>query len=306
MNNPPLLLLGYNRHDLLEKRVKEISKMEIEKVYISIDGGQESHKPEMNNLILRIPSLFSKNTNLIITHHKKNLGLTKHITGSISKVFEENENIIVVEDDVAINSIFYKNITNGMNLLKIMGTNGLVSAFSPINYSGKYLLQNKWRKSIYFLCWGWGCSRDTWAKYESNLSNTNLDNALRNSHSWNSLSLWERNVWKSKFRRVQQDEDYTWDLQMQFASFLNEFTNLVPLYRFVDNEGFNDERATHTKDSKPKWMNNKSKNEQYIDHIAGNLINKLFNTIDRLTIVGDSKILPVYKKIRNQIKFGKD
>ena len=51
MNNPPLLLLGYNRHDLLEKRVKEISKMQIEKVYISIDGGQESHKPEKNNLI---------------------------------------------------------------------------------------------------------------------------------------------------------------------------------------------------------------------------------------------------------------
>jgi hypothetical protein len=93
---------------------------------------------------------------------------------------------------------------------------------------------------------------------------------------------------------------------MQFASFLNEFTNLVPLYRFVDNEGFNDKRATHTKDSKPKWMNNKSKNEQYIDHIAGKLINKLFNTIDQLTIVGDSKLLPVYKKIKNQIKFGKD
>ena len=61
-----------------------------------------------------------------------------------------------------------------------------------------------------------------------------------------------------------------------------------------------------TKDSKPKWMNNKSKNEQYIDRIAGKLINKLFNTIDQLTIIGDSKLLPVYKKIRTQIKFGKD
>ena len=305
MRNPPLLLLGYNRHELLEKRVKEISEMEIEKVYISIDGGRESHKPEMNDLILKIPVLLSKHANVIITHHKNNLGLTKHITSTISKILEENENIIVVEDDVAINPGFYKNITNGMNLLKSIGANGLVSAFSPINYSGNFLLQNKWRKSIYFLCWGWGCSRDTWAKYESDLSNINLDNALRNSHSWNSLSLWERNVWKSRFRRVQQDEGYTWDLQMQFASFLNDFTNLVPFYRFVDNEGFDDERATHTKNSKPKWMNKKSKNDQYVDHLAGNLTSKLFNSIDQLTIVGDSKLLPVYKNIRNQINFGK-
>ena len=303
MSNTPLLLLGYNRHDLLEKRVKEISKLEIEKVYISIDGGKESHKLEMINLILEIPSLFLKNTDVKITHHKNNLGLTKHITSAISKILEENENVIVVEDDVAINSSFYKNITNGMNLLKKMGANGLVSGFSPINYSGNYFLQNKWRKSIYFSCWGWGCNRDTWARYESNLSSINLDEALRNSYAWNSLSLWQKSVWKSRFRRVQQNEGYTWDLQMQFASFINEFTNLAPLYRFTDNEGFNDERATHTKEPKPKWMKNKSKNEQYINDFAGILTSKLVNRIDAITIAGDSKLLSVYKNVKNNFNF---
>ena len=303
MSNTPLLLLGYNRHDLLEKRVKEISKLEIEKVYISIDGGKESHKLEMINLILEIPSLFLKNTDVKITHHKNNLGLTKHITSAISKILEENEKVIVVEDDVAINSSFYKNITNGMNLLKKMGANGLVSGFSPINYSGNYFLQNKWRKSIYFSCWGWGCNRDTWARYESNLSSINLDEALRNSYAWNSLSLWQKSVWKSRFRRVQQNEGYTWDLQMQFASFINEFTNLAPLYRFTDNEGFNDERATHTKEPKPKWMKNKSKNEQYINDFAGILTSKLVNRIDAITIAGDSKLLSVYKNVKNNFNF---
>lgn len=303
MSNTPLLLLGYNRHDLLEKRVKEISKLDIKKVYISIDGGKESHKLEMVNLILEIPSLFLKNTDVKITHHKNNLGLTKHITSAISKILEENENVIVVEDDVAINSSFYKNITNGMNLLKKMGASGLVSGFSPINYSGNYFLQNKWRKSIYFSCWGWGCNRDTWARYESNLSSINLDEALRNSCAWNSLSLWQKNVWKSRFRRVQQNEGYTWDLQMQFASFINEFTNLAPLYRFTDNEGFNDERATHTKEPKPKWMKNKSKNEQSIHDFAGILTSKLFSRIDAVTIAGDSKLLSVYKNVRNNFNF---
>ena len=302
MRNPPLLLLGYNRHDLLEKRVKEISKLEVEKVYISIDGGEESHKSEMINLILEIPSMFLKDTEVKIIHHENNLGLTKHITSAISKVLEENENLIVVEDDISINSNFYKNISNGLNMLKIMGTRGLVSGFSPINYSGRYNLQNKWRKSIYFSCWGWGCNRDTWAIYESNLSGIDLDEALKNSHAWSSLSSWQKSLWKSRFRRVQQNEGYTWDLQMQFVSFVNEFTNLAPLYRFTDNEGFNDERATHTKEPKPKWMKNKSKNEQYIYDFAGIRISKLFSRIDAITIVGDSKLLSLYKNIRNVFK----
>jgi SpoVK/Ycf46/Vps4 family AAA+-type ATPase len=219
------------------------------------------------------------------------------------QVLEENENLIVVEDDIAINSSFYKNISNGLNMLKKMGTRGLVSGFSPINYSGSYHLQNKWRKSIYFSCWGWGCNRDTWAKYESNLSGIDLDEALKNSHAWSSLSSWQKNLWKSRFRKVQQNEGYTWDLQMQFASFANEFTNLVPLFRFTDNEGFNDERATHTKEPKPKWMNNRSKNDQHIYDFAGIIASKLFGIIDALTIVGDSRLLSIYKNVKNYFKF---
>lgn len=305
MNNPPVLLLGYSRPNLLEKRIKEISKLEIKKIYISIDGGKESHKSEMINLILLIPELFLKDTDVKIIHHENNLGLTKHITSAISKVLAENESVIVVEDDIAINSIFYKNITNGLNILKKMGASGLVSGFSPINYSGNSYLKNKWRKSIYFSCWGWGCNRDTWARYESNLSNIDLDEVLKNSHAWNSLSPWQKSLWKSRFRRVQQNESYTWDLQMQFASFVNEFTNLAPLYRFTDNEGFNDERATHTKEPKPKWMKNKAKNEQYINDFAGIITSKLFGRIDALTIVGDSKLLSVYKNVRSYFKFKK-
>jgi hypothetical protein len=305
ISNPPLLLIGYNRYDLLEKRVKEISKLKIEKVYISIDGGRESQKSEMSSLIAKIPHLFTKNTNVKITQYENNLGLTKHITIAISKVLEENENVIVVEDDVAINSSFYKNITMGLNLLKTMGVSGLVSGFSPISYSGKYFLKNKWRKSIYFACWGWGCDRDTWAKYKSDLSNINFDEALKNSSTWNTLSLWQKSIWKSRFLRVQHNEDYTWDFQMQFASFMYDYTNLAPLYRFVDNEGFNDERATHTKNSKPKWMANTTKCEQFISSIAGNLITKLFSKIDQLTIAGDSKILPVYKSAKKYFNFKK-
>jgi hypothetical protein len=48
---------------------------------------------------------------------------------------------------------------------------------------------------------------------------------------------------------VKNNPSYTWDVQMQYTSFLFDFTNLAPVFRFSDNEGFNDIKATHTKDS---------------------------------------------------------
>ena len=47
MNTPALLLIGFNRPELLKKRLEEISKMEITALYLSLDGGNESHTPNM-------------------------------------------------------------------------------------------------------------------------------------------------------------------------------------------------------------------------------------------------------------------
>ena len=88
---------------------------------------------------------------------------------------------------------------------------------------------------------------------------------------------------------------------MQFASFLNDFTNLAPLYKFASNEGFNDKRATHTKESKPRWVGNNSKNKQSINYISGKPLGNLMQKIDQLTVAGDSKYLAIYKKINNHL-----
>ena len=300
MYNPALLILGYNRPDLLKRRIYEISKMEVKNVYISIDGGTDSHKSEMMDLISKIPSLLKNDVQVKITHHKNNLGLTRHLTSSISKVLVENENIIVVEDDIILNSNFYRNIINGLDLLRSMKVNGLVYGFSPINYSGRYLVNNKWHQTKYFSCWGWGCSRQTWERYNSDLSNIKIDKVLSNSNSWSSLSNHQKNIWRARFNRVQSDEAYTWDIQMQFTSFLNDFTNLGPLFAFTSNEGFNDKRATHTKESKPRWVGSNLKNNQVVNHAEGVIASILMRLIDQITIAGDSILLLIYKKIKTR------
>ena len=45
----------------------------------------------------------------------------------------------------------------------------------------------------------------------------------------------------------------TWDFQMQFTSFVNNLYHLLPKYRLCDNVGFDDLRATNTKNRRPNW-----------------------------------------------------
>jgi GR25 family glycosyltransferase involved in LPS biosynthesis len=299
MGSTPILLIGFNRPELLKKRINEIKNMQVQVIYISIDGGSQSHTKEMLDLVSKIPNMFDQSTKIKIIHHKNNIGLTTHISQSISNVLKEHENIIVVEDDIALSPTFYQNIQLGLELLQNMQVNGLVSAFSPINNSGNIFIKNKWRKSIYFPCWGWGCSRETWGKYNVDLSEVDMEYSLKNSESWNKLSPWQKNIWKLRFEKVRKDKNYTWDAQMQFASFANDFTNLAPLFRFIDNEGFNDLRAVHTKGKKPKWLLGSAKNTQKIYIISNKFVSKAFQILDANTYISDTKFI----KIRNKLRF---
>ena len=51
LKSTALLLVGYNRPELLFKRISEIAVMNLDHIYISIDGGIESHSKEMIKLI---------------------------------------------------------------------------------------------------------------------------------------------------------------------------------------------------------------------------------------------------------------
>ena len=292
MLDAPILLIGFNRPDLLKKRVQEISKMNIRNLYVSIDGGSQSNTVEMLKLVKSIPNYFSNHVNISVTHQKYNLGLTKHVTESISAILQVHSNIIVVEDDISLSKNFYDNMNLGLSTLNSNNTLGTVSSLSALNYSGRIYPKNKWRKTKYFFCWGWGCSRETWNRYRVDLSRVDLESELKSSLLWKDLSNHQKAVWISRFNRVKNNPTYTWDIQMQYASFLFNFTNLAPVFRFSNNEGFNDIRATHTKKSKPGWLRNDIKNDHILKtSIKSKKINKLIETLDSIIIATDIKFL---------------
>lgn len=271
-----VLILGFNRPELLKKRINEISKSRLENLYISIDGGGKSHTKEMDLVKQYAQEKFSMLQCFNLNHHKSNLGLDRHITGEISKVLDKHQYIIVIEDDVIISDNFINNMIDGLNIHKRYGSTGIVSGFSPLHF--KYL-KNKWRISSYPYIWGWACSRAVWQNYEYDLAKIDFEQKLRHSKSWSNLKPSQKEKWLALFKKAHTNSQDTWDSRLVFLSYRKDFINLAPIFSVVGNEGFNDLRAIHTKGKKPRFVTISNLNHQIFTK-KSKYFNKIYNLID--------------------------
>lgn len=232
-----------------------------------------------------------KESQVEIWRNRKNLGLTHHITGAINKVLQESYRVIVVEDDISLSPNFYLNMLSGFKTLESKSIQGTVGAFSPIRLPKSTEFLNRWRKTHYFSCWGWGVSRDIWQKYEIDLGKEDLDKSLSKSKTWSKLSITQQKIWKKRFDKIVLHPNNTWDVQAQYMSFKYDFENIIPISRFIDNVGFSDIRSAHTKGQKPRWFLSGGYSTSRIHSNSISRFSRPLTTlIDSNTFVGDSKL----------------
>ena len=290
MKEVPILLLGYNRPDFLSKRIQELRMISPPLVYISIDGSNEVLAQDITNTLRENLQNWPKDSQVEIWRNHENLGLTHHITGAVKRVLQKNYSVIVVEDDISLSPNFYLNMVNGFKTLESNKLQGTVGAFSPIKLPISLEFLNRWRKTHYFSCWGWGVTRDVWQKYEIDLGKEDMDESLSKSKTWGRLSTAQQKTWKRRFNKNLMNPIDTWDVQAQYMSFKYEFDNIVPISRFIDNVGFSDTRSAHTKGQKPRWfMSDGYSTSRIHTNSISKLSRPLTKLIDSNTFVGDSK-----------------
>ena len=286
-----VLLIGYNRPELLQKRIIELQNSLVSNIYISIDGGVESSTAEMEEVKTLAKNILN-DKKLILNHHKRNLGLVLHVTKEISKVLNLHKYVIVIEDDVKISKNFIINMVIGLNKLEELGLRGIVSGYSPLFRDTP---NNKWRKTHICFLWGWACSSDAWKVYNYDLSTTDIENKLLESKTWKKLNRYQKKFWLYKIKAVQKNPLSTWDHQLIFYSFINNFINLTPIFSIVGNEGFMDIRAVHTKGEKPSNIKNFKLNTELINSMSK--LSKFYSLIDF-----DNYLLAIKAKVVRYLK----
>jgi hypothetical protein len=294
------LLIGYKRVDFIKNRLNELSRNQQIPIVISIDGSDFLTESAITDFL---NGFVYQNPEMKITYsiQNTNLGLARHVFQAITEVLNDFEQVIVIEDDIILSENFIKNMMGGFEIMNLSADIGVIGGFSMFPVKRIRFLGPKWRKSIYFPAWGWGINREVWKDFQLELP-PNYEEILSHSRIWQSFSLFRRKMWCARFKRVANENPYTWDYQMLFLLFRRNLFTLLTTSRISDNEGFESIFATNTRNKRPKWMGREMVFNGKVQKEVSKL-SRLYQIGDAYTIGGDTRIFSAISQISQVLKF---
>ena len=256
-----ILLLAYNRWDLVEKRLFELAESNVKptNVVLSVDGSNDSESNRMREVHVYQLKNLDLPFDFEVILRPINLGCSNHIITAVTEILNRYESVIVIEDDVSVSPFFLDSMNEAFDLIARHDDVGTIGGFS--NFHKKYhfpffFKSNYWRKTSYFSAWGWGTTTEFWRSFVRVSEIADLDQYLSQSSTWSNFSRRKKNIWLRRFNRG------VWDFNVQLALFRNDKFNLLPALRIIDNEGFSDERSTHTKHGRPRNLFGEGKSNE--------------------------------------------
>ncbi|MDA7599005.1 hypothetical protein N8835_03150 [Alphaproteobacteria bacterium] len=148
-----ILVIGYNRPEILEETLKSIKEhISFECDYlISIDGPKSTSDLEDVAKSISIAEKFNPKH---LIKSDTNIGLFDNIVQSISFAAKKYSKILVLEDDVCL--------IHNIDKQDFLNNHGVTSLWSIYT---KPFINNKFLKDQHFVCWGWVISSKTWLSF---------------------------------------------------------------------------------------------------------------------------------------------
>jgi hypothetical protein len=222
------------------------------------------------------------NLNFEYRLHTLNQGLAVHLTETITKTLISAKAVIVIEDDVSISKDFINYASSHLLKEDFHNEFSSIGGYSIIRLPKRIERINRFRRSIYFQCWGWGTRKEIWDGYIADLRGVDIEKNL--SKSWISLSRKQKRTLLGRFEKIQRNSQHTWDTQFQYLTFILDKPQLLPIGRLSENLGFGDKRSEHTKNKRPWWLGKHQHNEMQINaNLDSNLIDQLFQKFESLS-----------------------
>ena len=297
-----VLIIGYNRPEKVEAKLRLLEPIFKDELIISIDG-DTNRDASLSQKWMNVRALFP---NLSWMFRQENLGLARHVTGSISEVLRDFQNCIIIEDDVEVSASFLCQLRQVLatrlpeNVLTVGSFGGL-----PRLWPFLKLIKNRWRLSRYFSAWGWAIQREDWTHFSLDLVNRNSFDLTRAIHE--NFSGHKRKVWMRRAQVVSSNQYATWDFQVFFLGLLLNKKHMLPTFRSSDNVGFMDSRSTNTKHKKPFWYTGRRATDFESLGVPKESpkYSKSLQFVDSLTWAGDSylnRLIQLVHWVKGKIK----
>jgi len=243
MFDVPILIIGFNRSDLLEELIELLSSIEPQKMLIAIDGPRLNNKRDETE-VLRCRSILEKiiwDCEVHTRFNETNMGCGLGPSSAISWAFEHYEELIILEDDIRPNLTFFPFASELLATYRNDDSILTISGHSPID---EIKNQYSYRFSSHPEIWGWATWKRTWEKYEFHLSKVDHISLIRMFRIKGGNLLSTIAVWRN-FHGVFNGAADIWDYQLVHMSMRTNGKHVIPNVNLTNNVGFGKD-ATHT------------------------------------------------------------
>ncbi len=165
-----ILVLAFNRPDLVTDVMKPIKEYHPDRLYLACDGtrvtkeneaeiGEATHHAMLDVIDwpCEVKTLF----------RERNLGCAHAVYEAISWFFEQEEYGIIIEDDVIVGQDFFKLCED---LLPRYAEQERVMEISARNHSLRTDISNTYVYAQCYHCWGWATWRRAWQRMDMSMS----------------------------------------------------------------------------------------------------------------------------------------
>jgi len=247
----PVVFIIFNRPETTQKVFDAIKQAQPKKLFVIADGARKN-KPGEDSLCEQSRKIIEQvdwKCEIIKDYSDVNLGCKKRLSSGITRVFEQTEQAIFLEDDCLPSQSFF---TYCENLLDFYQDNEKIMHIAGINFQfGKNTTEYSYYFSHFVHVWGWASWKRAWKLYDVQMrkwpevkGSTILDDFCVNDRA--------KRYWTEKFQLTYDGKIDTWDYQWNFACLMNNGLSVIPNKNLVSNIGFNT-GGVHTHEKKSEW-----------------------------------------------------
>lgn len=232
----PLLFLVFNRPEKTKLVWEEIRKAKPKKLYISADGPRFD-KPEDNDKCEEVRDIVRNidwNCDAKFLFHEKNHGCSLAGKTAFDWVFNQEEEMIELEDDTVPSQSFF---WFAQEVLEKYKNHNNVGYITGQNFMGIESGNASYFFSHYGGSSGWATWKRVYQQWDFRLTNL-YQHINSKKFKANFDSNFEYTYWSRNFKHFYNHGGNTYDLQSVFLVFINDFHNIIPNKNLITNIGF--------------------------------------------------------------------
>lgn len=241
----PVLFMIFKREDTTQRVFERIREAKPPRLYIAADGPRANRPDEVEKCKATRKAVENVDWPCEVFHlyREENLGCGKGVSSAITWFFDNEEQGIIIEDDILAHVDFFRYCDEMLEIYKEDESVQLISGNNYFydGYESKY----SYYKSVMMNIWGWASWRRVWKSYQFDVSNYSEKVILQhlNDRFPDSMVQFYMNVY-NQMRHMAID---TWDYQLFMNQVYYDRYSIAPFNNMIQNIGFDDSDATHTK-----------------------------------------------------------